>query len=67
MDGRVKRCECCGQTIPPPLPLCECGHPMNSHHATAKGNITYCTTWGPKVGMGTSWRQCDCKKAKEQT
>jgi len=68
MDGQPTRCECCNQIITPPLPLCECGHPMNSHHATATGNITYCTCWiltSEKHPNG-SMNQCPCKRAKEQ-
>lgn len=59
----VTRCECCGQPIRPTLPMCtDCGHPLNSHHATPTGKGAYCTVWVHNDGdQRKPMIQCRCE------
>jgi len=68
MAHKPRRCECCGQILPIPPELCTCGHPMNSHHRTDTGNMTFCTLWVLTTTLHTngSMTPCPCKKGTPQ-
>jgi hypothetical protein len=55
-------CECCGQPVREPMPLCACGHPVASHNDNGGRNKkAYCTVWvHPDGNPRTSMKQCAC-------
>lgn len=60
-------CPECGLLHGPPAKpvLCSCGHPVEVHHRTDSGRITYCTVWQSVAEEPRKpATQCGCQKAE---